>query len=66
MPTVDNNYFVDFSLNQTLTQAEKDLINEIQERYKPMERVDLLLEFRNNGKITEDEFEQMTGVPYIS
>lgn len=60
-----SDYNIDFSDNLNLSEEEKLNLKDIQENYRPMERVDLLLDFRNNGKISEDEFETLTGVPYV-
>lgn len=57
-------YYVDFSDHDNLTNDEKTALERIQELYKPIERVELLLEYRVNNKITADEFETMTGLPY--
>lgn len=60
-----SDYNIDFSDNLNLSEEEKLNLKDIQENYRPMERVDLLLDFRNNGKISEDEFETLTGIPYV-
>ena len=57
-------YYIDFSGRDNLTEDEKKALEEIQNTYRPIERVDLLLEYRVLDKITADEFEQMTGLPY--
>lgn len=57
-------YYVDFSDRDNLTNDEKIALEKIQELYRPIERVDLLLEYKVQGKITADEFETMTGIPY--
>lgn len=57
-------YYIDFSDRTLLTKEEKDALMQIQLTYKPMERVDFLLEYRAEGKITNDDFEFMTGLPY--
>ena len=57
-------YFIDFSDRNNLTDDEKKALQAIQETYRPIERVTLLLEYRIADKITSDEFEQMTGLPY--
>jgi hypothetical protein len=57
-------YYVDFSDRENLTNDEKNALQAIQDTYRPIERVDLLLEFKVQGKITTDEFETMTGLPY--
>lgn len=59
-----SHYYVDFSENKLLTDVEKTALEKIQETYRPVERVEFLLEYRINGKITSDEFEIMTGLPY--
>ena len=56
-------YYIDFSGSENLTENEKEDLEEIQQTLRPVERVDQLFDYRNNGKITDDEFEQMTGVP---
>lgn len=57
-------YYVDFSDRDNLTNDEKRALEEIQNTYRPIERVELLLEYRIMDKITADEFEKMTGLPY--
>lgn len=57
-------YYVDFSDRDNLTDAEKTALQTIQDVYRPIERVDFLIEYRIKGKITSDEFEKMTGLPY--
>lgn len=57
-------YYVDFSDHENLSNDEKKSLETIQEMFRPIERVDLLLEYKVQGKITADEFEKMTGLPY--
>lgn len=57
-------YYIDFSDRDNLSNDEKAALERIQEIYRPIERVDLLLEYKVQGKITADEFEKMTGLPY--
>lgn len=57
-------YYVDFSNHKDLTDDEKVALDKIQQTYRPMERVDFLTTYKIQGKITADEFEIMTGVPY--
>ena len=57
-------YYIDFSERDNLTIDEKRALEQIQQLYRPIERVDLLLEYRVLGKISSDEFEKMTGLPY--
>ena len=57
-------YYIDFSNNDNLTNDEKSALERIQSTYRPMERVDFLIEYKVSGKITSDEFEKMTGLPY--
>lgn len=57
-------YYVDFSDRDNLTNDEKISLEKIQEIYRPIERVDFLLDFRAMGKITSDDYETMTGLPY--
>lgn len=57
-------YYVDFSNHDNLTKDEKTALENIQLVYRPIERVNLLLEYKAAGKITSDEFETMTGIPY--
>lgn len=57
-------YYVDFSDHDNLTNDEKKALENIQSMYRPIERVELLLDYRVTGKITADEFEKMTGLPY--
>ena len=57
-------YYIDFSDRDNLTADEKKALENIQALYRPIERVDYLVEYRAMGKITADEFETMTGLPY--
>lgn len=57
-------YYIDFSDRDSLTSDEKIALENIQVLYRPIERVDYLLEYRAQGKISADEFETMTGLPY--
>lgn len=57
-------YYIDFSDRDNLTNDEKIALEQIQDKLRPIERVDLLLVYRAEGKITDDEFETMTGLPY--
>jgi len=57
-------YYVDFSDRDNLTNDEKKALEKIQELYRPIERVNFLIEYKVQGKITADEFEKMTGIPY--
>lgn len=57
-------YYIDFGDRDSLTNDEKVALENIQALYRPIERVDYLLEYRAQGKITADEFETMTGLPY--
>lgn len=58
-------YYIDFSNHSNLSDDEKNALEMIQQIYRPIERVDLLLEYKISGKITDDEYETMTGLPYI-
>ena len=65
MATYDRSaFYIDFSMDVNLSDVEKVALQRIQELYRPVERVELLLEYKVNGKITADQFEQMTGMPY--
>lgn len=57
-------YYIDFSNRDNLTNDEKIALEKIQELYRPIERVEFLLEYRVTGKISSDDFETMTGLPY--
>ncbi len=57
-------YYIDFSDRENLTNDEKRSLEEIQNIYRPIERVDLIIDFLVNGKITSDDFEKLTGLPY--
>jgi len=59
-----SHYYIDFSDHDNLTNDEKVALERIQQLYRPMERVDFLIEYKVYGKITADEFEKMTGLPY--
>lgn len=58
-------YYIDFSDHTNLSDHEKSYLETIQDTYRPMERVDYLLDYKYLGKISSDEFEKMTGMPYI-
>ena len=58
-------YYVDFSSYVNLTYEQKEELKRIQNEYLPLERVELLDDFRNNNIITSDDYETMTGLPYI-
>lgn len=57
-------YYIDFSDHENLSNDEKTALEQIQQTFRPIERVELLLEYKVQGKITADEFETMTGLPY--
>lgn len=57
-------YYVDFSSRTNLTDDEKKALEAIQKTLRPIERVDLLIEYKITGKITDDDYETMTGLPY--
>lgn len=57
-------YYVDFANRENLTDDEKTALEKIQQTYKPIERVDFLIDYRAADKITSDDFETMTGLPY--
>ena len=57
-------YYVDFSNRTDLSSIELAALQAIQDTYRPIERVEFLLPYRINGKISDDDFEKMTGVPY--
>lgn len=57
-------YYVDFNNHSNLTNDEKNALEAIQLQYRPLERVTFLIEYKIQGKITADEYETMTGVPY--
>lgn len=57
-------YYVDFSKRENLTELEKESLENIQKNYKPIERIDLITEFVIDGKITVDDFENLTGLIY--
>lgn len=57
-------YYVDFSNRTNLTDAEKTALESIQNLYRPIERVEFLIDYRAQDKITADDFETMTGLPY--
>lgn len=57
-------YYIDFSDRENLTNEEKKTLESIQYNYRPIERVDFLIGYCTNGKLTSDEFEKMTGLPY--
>ena len=56
--------YINFTARTDLTPDEIKSLESIQQIHLPIERVDPLLEFKYAGKITTDEFETMTGLPY--
>lgn len=57
-------FYIDFSKHTNLTDDEKKSLEQIQQTFRPMERVPYLIEYRIREKITSDEYETMTGLPY--
>lgn len=57
-------YYIDFSNHSNLTDDEKKALETIQTLYRPIERIEFLIEYRATDKITSDEYETMTGLPY--
>ena len=57
-------YYIDFSDRNNRTNDEKLALEKRQELYRPIERVEFLIDYKVQGKITADEFETMTGLPY--
>lgn len=57
-------YYVDFSTRDNLTDEEKKALENIQMTLKPLDRVPLLLDYLTLAKITTDDYETMTGLPY--
>jgi len=66
MRTADlSTFYIDFSDNILMTDDEKVAIERIQQEFRPIERTELLLEYLAEKKITDDQFEKMTGLPYL-
>jgi hypothetical protein len=59
-----SHYYIDFSNSELLTDDEKIALERIQEIYRPVERAIFLTEYKIQGKITSDEYEILTGIPY--
>jgi hypothetical protein len=59
-----SHYYIDFSDSDILTDDEKIALEKIQEIYRPVERAIFLAEYRILGKITDDDYYQMTSLPY--
>lgn len=57
-------FYIDFSNRNNLTDEEKKELETIQQTLRPIERVDSLIPYKIYGKITDDEYETMTGLPY--
>jgi hypothetical protein len=57
-------FYIDFSSRPNISDDDKKKLEDIQNNYRPIERSELLNEFRINGTITSDEYETMTGLPY--
>ena len=45
-------YYIDFSDRDNLSSDEKVALERIQQLYKPIERVEFLIDYRANGKIS--------------
>lgn len=58
-----NKYKIDFSNDPRMSEEDKQILSNIQENYNPIERADYLIDYRNEGKITDDEFETLTSLP---
>ena len=56
-------YYIDYSKSTTLTDDEKAALEKIQEIYRPVERAELLTEYRVTGKISDDDYSYMTSIP---
>ena len=52
-------FYIDFSDRDNLTNDEKKSLEEIQNVYRPIERVELIIDFLANDKITSDDFEKL-------
>lgn len=59
-----SHYYVDFSNRSDLSLDDQVMLENIQQQYRPIERAEFLIPFRLESKITADEFETMTGIPY--
>jgi hypothetical protein len=59
-----SHYYKDFSTNNLLTDDEKVALETIQNIYRPIERAEFLIEYIVSGKITSDDYELLTGIPY--
>lgn len=59
-----NDYFIDFNEREELDPMDIQALMEIQEKYRPVDRVEYLLRFRAEEKITDDDLEKLTGIPY--
>lgn len=57
-------YYIDFSEREDLSNDEKSALDRIQQTFRPIERVDFLIDYKVRGKISADDFEKMTGLPY--
>jgi hypothetical protein len=57
-------FYIDFSSRPDISDDDKKRLEDIQNNYRPIERSEMLNEFRINGTITSDEYETMTGLPY--
>ena len=57
-------YQIDFSKNDKLSKDQKKALKAIQELYLPIERATFLAEYRDQGLISDDEFSELTGIPY--
>jgi len=60
----ESKYYIDFSNRENLNDYEKETLENIQKNYKPIERVDLVMEFVVDGRISVDDFEALTGLIY--
>lgn len=59
-----SHFYVDFSDRDDLSNDEKAALEMIQASLRPIERVDVLLQYVIDGKISPEQFETMTGLSY--
>ena len=57
-------YGIDFQYRDGLSQDDVIALMDIQDKYKPVDRIEYLLKFRAQNKITDDDLEKLTGIPY--
>lgn len=59
-----NRFYIDFSDRDNLNQEDKEALKALQESLRPIERIQYLLDFVISGKISIEDWEVLTGIPW--